>query len=179
MIEWTYTLIHIMENHFIKDIMPSVIDELLRKKLAVDDEGAKVVFLVRKIRYFLIVQKKDGAFLYSTSDIATIKFKKENYERNKLIYITDERQQDHFKQFFKITDMLGWDIEKHHIWFELWDLLMESSTCGGKCRIVGRITWWSSSSCIRYSKWKKSWLLRRRKQNIVETVKFSKICWFI
>ncbi len=64
-----------------------------------------------------IVQKKDGAFLYSTSDIATVKFRKENYDINRLIYLTDERQQDHFKQFFKITEMLGWDIEKIHIWF--------------------------------------------------------------
>ena len=64
-----------------------------------------------------IVQKKDGAFLYSTSDIATIKFRRENYDVNKIIYLTYERQQDHFKQFFKITEMLGWDIEKVHIWF--------------------------------------------------------------
>jgi len=34
-----------------------------------------------------------------------------------MIYLTDARQQDHFKQVFKITDMLGWDIEKYHIWF--------------------------------------------------------------
>ena len=34
-----------------------------------------------------------------------------------MIYFTDERQQDHFKQFFKITEMLGWDVEKVHIWF--------------------------------------------------------------
>ncbi len=41
-------------------------------------------------------------FLYSTSDIATIKFKRESYKINKSIYLTDERQQDHFKQFFKL-----------------------------------------------------------------------------
>lgn len=103
---------------FYHDIMPSVIDELVEKKLAVDDEGAKVVFFNEEDKLFpCIVQKKDGAFLYSTSDIATIKFRKENYDINKLIYVTDERQQDHFKQFFKITDMLGWSVEKHHVWF--------------------------------------------------------------
>ena len=64
-----------------------------------------------------IVQKKDGAYLYSTSDIATVKFRKNTYDVNKMIYLTDARQQDHFKQFFKITDMLGWNIEKYHIWF--------------------------------------------------------------
>ena len=103
---------------FYHPIMPSVVEELVEKGLAVEDQGAKVVFFDEKDNLHpCIVQKKDGAFLYSTSDIATIKFRRENYDVNKIIYLTDERQQDHFKQFFKITEMLGWDIEKVHIWF--------------------------------------------------------------
>lgn len=99
-------------------MMPAVIDELVEKKIAVNDQGAKVVFFDEKENLHpCIVQKKDGAFLYATSDIATIKFRKDNYDVNKIIYVTDERQQDHFKQFFRITDMLGWNVEKHHIWF--------------------------------------------------------------
>lgn len=103
---------------FYHPIMPEIVEELLERKIAVDDEGAKVVFFDEKDNLFpCIVQKKDGAFLYATSDIATVKFRKNNYNLNKIIYVTDERQQDHFKQFFKITDMLGWNVEKHHIWF--------------------------------------------------------------
>lgn len=103
---------------FYHDLMPSVIDELVSRGIAKEDDGAKVVFFDEKENLFpCIVQKKDGAFLYSTSDIATIKFKKDTYDINKLIYLTDERQQDHFKQVFKITDILGWDMPKHHIWF--------------------------------------------------------------
>ena len=103
---------------FYHPIMPSVVEELVEKGLAIEDQGAKVVFFDEKDNLHpCIVQKKDGAFLYSTSDIATIKFRRENYDVNKIIYLTDERQQDHFKQFFKITEMLGWDIEKVHIWF--------------------------------------------------------------
>lgn len=103
---------------FYHNMMPAVLDELVEKGLAVEDQGAKVVFFDEKDNLHpCIVQKKDGAFLYSTSDIATVKFRKENYDINRLIYLTDERQQDHFKQFFKITEMLGWDIEKIHIWF--------------------------------------------------------------
>jgi len=72
---------------FYNDMMADVVKELEEKKLAVDDDGAKVVFFDEKDNLFpCIVQKKDGAYLYS-------------------------------KQFFKITDMLGWDIEKYHIWF--------------------------------------------------------------
>ncbi len=103
---------------FYHPIMPEVLEELLEKKIAVEDQGAKVVFFEEETNLHpCIVQKKDGAFLYSTSDIATVKFRKDNYDVNKLIYLTDERQQDHFKQFFKITEILGWDIEKVHIWF--------------------------------------------------------------
>lgn len=103
---------------FYHPMMPEVVEDLVKREIAVDDEGAKVVFFDEKDNLFpCIVQKKDGAFLYATSDIATVKFRKNNYNLNKIIYVTDERQQDHFKQFFKITDMLGWNIEKHHIWF--------------------------------------------------------------
>ena len=103
---------------FYNDMMADVVKELVDKKIAVDDEGAKVVFFDEKDNLFpCIVQKKDGAYLYSTSDIATVKFRKNTYDVNRMIYLTDARQQDHFKQVFKITDMLGWDIEKYHIWF--------------------------------------------------------------
>ena len=103
---------------FYHDMMPGVVKELEDKGIAVEDQGAKVVFFDEKDNLFpCIVQKKDGAFLYSTSDIATVKFRKDNYDVNRMIYFTDERQQDHFKQFFKITEMLGWDVEKVHIWF--------------------------------------------------------------
>ncbi len=105
------------ESHY-HDMMPGVVEELKEKGIAVEDQGAQVVFFDEETKLHpCIVQKKDGAFLYSTSDIATIKFRKENYNINKLVYVTDERQQDHFRQFFKITDMLGWDVKKDHVWF--------------------------------------------------------------
>lgn len=103
---------------FYHNLMEGVVDELMEKQIAVVDDGAKVVFFPEETKLHpCIVQKKDGAFLYATSDIATVKFRKENYDVNKLIYVTDERQQDHFKQFFKITDMLGWNVQKYHVWF--------------------------------------------------------------
>ncbi|MDP0492848.1 MAG: arginine--tRNA ligase [Fusobacterium sp. JB021] len=103
---------------FYHPIMPKVVKELEDKGIAVEDQGAKVVFFDEKENLFpCIVQKKDGAYLYSTSDIATVKYRKDNYNLNRMIYLTDERQQDHFRQFFKITEMLGWEVEKVHLWF--------------------------------------------------------------
>lgn len=103
---------------FYNNMMQSVVDELMEKGIARVDEGAKVVFFDEDEKLNpCIIQKKDGAFLYSTSDIATIKYRRETYDINKLIYLTDERQQDHFRQFFRITEKLGWNVEKHHVWF--------------------------------------------------------------
>lgn len=105
------------ESHY-NEMMPKVIDELKEKKLVRVEEGATFVFFDESENlYPCIVQKKDGAFLYSTSDLATIQFRRNTYNINKIIYVTDERQQDHFRQVFKISDMLGWTDEKVHIWF--------------------------------------------------------------
>lgn len=103
---------------FYNDSMPDVLAELKEKGIAKEDQGAQVVFFEEEENLHpCIVQKKDGAYLYSTSDLATIKFRRETYDLNKIIYVTDERQQDHFRQFFKISEMLGWDNDKIHVWF--------------------------------------------------------------
>ena len=103
---------------FYHPIMPKVIDELVEKGLAVESEGALVVFFDEKENLHpCIVRKKDGAFLYATSDLATIKYKYENYKMNKALYVTDDRQAVHFKQIFNIAQRAGWDMEFVHIPF--------------------------------------------------------------
>ena len=103
---------------FYHPLMPKVIDELVEKGLAVESEGALVVFFDEKENLHpCIVRKKDGAFLYATSDLATIKFKYENYKMNKALYVTDDRQAVHFKQIFNIAERAGWKMEFVHIPF--------------------------------------------------------------
>jgi len=103
---------------FFHDMMPGIIDLLKEKKLAQLSEDALVVFFEEEDNLHpCLVQKKDGAYLYATSDLACMKHKKDNYNLNRAIYVTDERQQTHFKQIFKVSEMLGWDIKKEHIWF--------------------------------------------------------------
>lgn len=103
---------------FYHELMPRVIDELVEKGLAVESEGALVVFFDEKENLHpCIVRKKDGAFLYATSDLATIKFKYENYKMNKALYVTDDRQAVHFKQIFNIAERAGWKMEFVHIPF--------------------------------------------------------------
>lgn len=126
---------------FYNDIMPSVLEDLKVKKIAVEDQGALVVFFENDKLPPAIVQKKDGSFLYSTSDLATIKFRREELKVDNAIYVTDERQQNHFKQVFDISKQLGgnYDYEKHHVWFGIMrfgDGMIFSSRSGNIIRLV-------------------------------------------
>ena len=57
-------------------MMPSILEELKEKNIATKDQEALVVFFENDKLPPAIVQKKDGSFLYATSDLATIKFRK-------------------------------------------------------------------------------------------------------
>lgn len=104
---------------FYNDMMPSVLDDLKEKGIAKEDNGALVVFFEDDKLPPCIVQKKDGSFLYSTSDLAKIKYVKDELKCDISIYVVDERQSGHFKQVFEIAKMMGspYDYEKHHTQF--------------------------------------------------------------
>ena len=87
-------------------MMPSVLEELKKKNIAREDQGALVVFFEDDKLPPAIVQKKDGSFLYTTSDLATMKFRKNELKVDEAVYLTDDRQQNHFKQVFEIGKML-------------------------------------------------------------------------
>ena len=102
---------------FYNDKMPGVVTILLEKKIASMDDGTTIVFFENDELPPCIVRKKDGAFLYATSDLACIEFRRAHYNVNRMIYVTDDRQQNHFKQFFKISELLGWNDQKEHVYF--------------------------------------------------------------
>ena len=66
-----------------------------------------------------IVQKRDGGFNYASTDIATVVDRVNEFNPDKIIYVTDERQQLHFKQFFNICEKLGVENNLVHVWFGL------------------------------------------------------------
>lgn len=104
---------------FYNDMMPEVLEDLKKRGIAKEDDGALVVFFDEDKLPPCIVQKKDGSFLYSTSDLATIKYRKDELNVDIALYVVDERQQGHFKQVFEISKMMGspYDYEKHHTQF--------------------------------------------------------------
>ncbi len=86
--------------------LPKIVNELTQKELLVDSEGAKCVFVDGNEVPF-IVQKRDGGFLYATTDIAAIKYRIEELHAQRISYVVDARQAGHFKQLFEVARMAG------------------------------------------------------------------------
>lgn len=86
------------------DEMISYIDS---KGIIKEDEGARVVFVNEEDDRVKIppcfIQKSDGAYLYSTSDLGTIWQRKRDFNPDNMIYITDDRQNMHFTQVFRVA----------------------------------------------------------------------------
>lgn len=104
---------NIMGESTYNNLLPSIILELEKKGLVINHEGAKVVFLKifkNKIGNSMgvIVQKKDGGYLYSTIDIACIKYRFEILHADRILYFTDFRQKQHLMQVWEIAKKAGY-----------------------------------------------------------------------
>ena len=92
---------------FYNDILTETIGLLQEKGLAVVSEGALVVNLEADGMPVCIVRKSDGGFNYAATDIATVRNRVAEFNPDRIVYVTDDRQQLHFKQFFKICEKIG------------------------------------------------------------------------
>ncbi|MBI5685992.1 MAG: arginine--tRNA ligase [Verrucomicrobia bacterium] len=101
---------HTLGESFYHPRLAGVVAELKTRGLAEDSEGAVCVFFrdvpQLKDKPFLI-QKSDGAFLYPTTDLATVQYRVETWKPGEIIYVTDSRQKLHFEQLF--TTARRWD----------------------------------------------------------------------
>ncbi len=94
---------------FYNDKMQPVIDELYAKNLLVESEGAKVVNLDEYNMAPCLILKKDGATLYATRDLAAAFYRKQTYDFDKCLYVVAYQQNLHFKQVFKVVELMGYD----------------------------------------------------------------------
>ncbi len=101
------------------EMLEETVRLLQEKSLAEVSEGALVVKLEDEALPLCIVRKSDGGFNYTTTDIATVRSRVEEFNPEKIIYVTDERQQLHFKQFFAVCRKLGYETCLEHLWFGL------------------------------------------------------------
>lgn len=91
--------------------IPGLIDDLVKKGLAYESQGALVVDIAEegdsKDLPPCIVRKSDGAALYATSDLATILQREQDYQPSRYIYVVDKRQELHFTQVFRVAKKAG------------------------------------------------------------------------
>lgn len=97
---------------FYSDKMQPIVDELKEKGLLVESRGAQVVDLEEYGMSPCIILKSDGTSLYATRDMAAAAYRKKEYDFFKCLYVVAYQQNLHFKQFFKVLELMGKDWAK-------------------------------------------------------------------
>jgi len=87
---------------FYDDQLAAVVAELEASGMAQESEGASCVFL-EEFETPMIVRKRDGAFLYATTDLATIQYRLETWQPDVILYVVDHRQSEHFQKLFAVA----------------------------------------------------------------------------
>lgn len=104
---------------FYNDKMQPIIDTLNEKGLLVESQGAKIVDLTEFDMAPCIIVKNDGATLYATRDLAAAVYRKKTYDFEKCLYVVAYQQNLHFKQVFKVLELMGyqWSNKMEHVAF--------------------------------------------------------------
>lgn len=97
---------------FYNDKMQPVIDDLRNKGLLTESEGATVVDLEKYGMPPCLILKSDGATLYATRDLAAAVYRKNHYDFYKNLYVVAYQQNLHFRQIFKVLELMGYDWAK-------------------------------------------------------------------
>ena len=119
----TLTRKDVMGESLYNSMLPGIVDDLKAKGLAVESEGATVVFLDEYKNkdgdpMGVIIRKKDGGYLYTTTDIACAKYRYETLHADRVLYYIDSRQHQHLMQAWTIVRKAGYVPEsvplEHH-----------------------------------------------------------------
>lgn len=125
-------------ERFYTDKMQPVIDELRDKKLLKESEGAQVVDLEPYGMPPCLILRSDGASLYATRDLAAATYRKNTYDFYKNLYVVAYQQNLHFKQVFKVLELMGneWAKDCVHVAFG-----MVSLEDGAMSTRKGKVVW--------------------------------------
>lgn len=109
----TLTRDDVMGESLYNPMLPGIVADLKAKGLAVESEGATVVFLDEYKNkegepMGVIIQKKDGGYLYTTTDIACAKYRYETLHADRVLYYIDSRQHQHLMQSWTIVRKAGY-----------------------------------------------------------------------
>jgi len=111
------TFDHTLGESFYHDRLAKVVEELRTSGIAQVSDGAVCVFL-EGYSTPMIIQKQDGAFLYATTDLATIEYRMEQWSPDAILYVVDHRQSLHFEQLFATARRWRFgEVEFQHVGF--------------------------------------------------------------
>ena len=122
---------------FYSDKMPAVLEEMKKKGIVQESEGALIVDLEPYGMPPALIMKKDGSTLYTTRDIAAAIYRKDHYDFYKNLYVVASQQNLHFKAWIKIVELMGhqWAKDCIHIPFGMVSL-EEGTLSTRKGRVV-------------------------------------------
>ena len=125
-------------ERFYTDKMQPVIDELRAKNLLKESEGAQIVDLEEYGMPPCLILRSDGASLYATRDLAAAVYRKNTYDFYKCLYVVAYQQNLHFKQFFKVLELMGkpWAKDLVHVAYG-----MVSLEDGAMSTRKGKVVW--------------------------------------
>ncbi|MDG2176184.1 MAG: arginine--tRNA ligase [Gammaproteobacteria bacterium] len=108
----TLTPEDIRAESFYNNDLPEIVRELDDKKLLTESDGARCVFLDEFTSKDgtpqpTIIQKSDGGYLYATTDLAAVRYRCNELNANRVLYVVDARQSLHFQQVFQVADKAG------------------------------------------------------------------------
>ncbi|MBN1590408.1 MAG: arginine--tRNA ligase [Pirellulales bacterium] len=111
------TFDHALGESFYNEWLPGVVEKLLARGIAQESNGAIGVFLPGQ-DVPMLIRKQDGAFLYATTDLATVEYRMKHWKPDAILYVVDHRQSMHFEHLFATVRLLGYrDVELEHISF--------------------------------------------------------------
>lgn len=113
---------------FYEDKMPAIIEELKQKGICKLDQGATIVDLSEWKMPPCIILKSDGSTIYATRDIAAACYRKQTYDFDKCLYVVAYQQDLHFRQFFKVLELMGRDWVKDCVHVNFGMVSMEEGT---------------------------------------------------
>jgi arginyl-tRNA synthetase len=124
---------HTLAESFYNPWLQEVVESLLAAGVARESEGAVAIFhdpsvppekspfLVKNkdqwVDVPMLIRKSDGAALYATTDLATVRYRVQEWKADTLLYVTDGRQQQHFAQLFDASRRWGFTPTFQHVWF--------------------------------------------------------------
>ena len=125
-------------ERFYSDKMQPVIDELRKKNLLKESEGATIVDLEEYGMPPCLILRSDGATLYATRDLAAAYYRKKTYDFYKCLYVVAYQQNLHFKQIFKVLELMGneWARDMVHVAYG-----MVSLEDGSMSTRSGKVVW--------------------------------------